>query len=74
MELVTSEEQATVLSVEERPTVRQKPLPLNTVQMQMLASKYLSLGSDITMKYAEELYNEVRCIHLLRERGTLSFI
>ena len=40
-----------------RPATRARPIPLATVELQKKASRYFHMGSDTTMKLAEELYN-----------------
>lgn len=39
-----------------RPTTKGRPVPLNTVSLQMKASKYFRLGAEETMQIAEKLY------------------
>lgn len=38
--------------------MRRKPLPLNTIDLQKLASKRLHFASSLTMEVAERLYNK----------------
>ena len=54
---------AVVTHCQQRPTSRQKPLPLNTIDFQMRASRYLHMSSDRAMAVAESLY----------QRGILSY-
>jgi DNA topoisomerase-3 len=49
---------ARVVSVEARPSAKNKPLPLTTVELQKRCSKWLHLSSEQTMKAAESLYNK----------------
>lgn len=39
-----------------RPTSRQRPVPLATVELQRRASRYFHMPGEVTMKVAEELY------------------
>ncbi|KAJ1648751.1 DNA topoisomerase 3-alpha [Dispira simplex] len=48
---------AYVTKMVSRPTSKWKPLPLTTVEMLTMASKFLKLSSDKTMEVAEQLYN-----------------
>lgn len=54
---------ARVTKVDQRPATRQRPVPLNTVELQMRASRFLHFGSEKTMQIAESLY----------QRGLLSY-
>lgn len=54
---------ATVTSCQARPTSRQRPCPLNTIELQKRASNFFKMGSDRTMQVAEALY----------QRGILSY-
>lgn len=54
---------AQIKAVDASPTSRFKPLPLNTIELQKRASRFLSMSSEHTMKIAEELY----------QRGILSY-
>lgn len=54
---------ATVTHCNERPTTRQRPIPLNTIDFQMRASRFLRMSSDQAMAVAEALY----------QRGILSY-
>jgi DNA topoisomerase-3 len=54
---------AKVISCEEKPTSKWRPVPLNTIEFQILASRYLRMGSDKAMNIAESLY----------QRGILSY-
>lgn len=54
---------AKVTKCEPRPTTRQRPTPLNTIELQKRASRFLRMGSEKTMHVAESLY----------QRGLLSY-
>lgn len=54
---------AQVTQCNERPTTRQRPVPLNTIDFQMRASRFLRMSSDQAMAVAEGLY----------QRGILSY-
>ena len=54
---------ATVTKVESKPTTRQRPIPMNTIELQKLASIQLHMSSDRTMNIAESLY----------QRGIISY-
>lgn len=54
---------ATVKAVDARPTTRQRPFPMNTIELQKKASIFLHMSSDKTMAVAEALY----------QRGILSY-
>ena len=54
---------AIVTQCNERPTTRQRPVPLNTIDFQMRASRFLRMSSDQAMAVAEGLY----------QRGILSY-
>jgi hypothetical protein len=54
---------ATVVRNQARPTTRQRPCPLNTIELQKRASNFFRMGSDRTMAVAEALY----------QRGILSY-
>ena len=60
---VKGEGMATVTRCHARPTTRQRPCPLNTIELQKRASIFLRMGSDRTMQVAEALY----------QRGILSY-
>ncbi|MCJ1313211.1 DNA topoisomerase [Agyrium rufum] len=49
---------ATVSRVQKKPTSKWKPLPLTTVELQKLGSRFLRLDSQRVMKVAEELYTK----------------
>jgi DNA topoisomerase-3 len=55
--------EATVVKCQERPTSKRKPIPLNTIDFQILASKSLRMSSERAMTVAESLY----------QRGILSY-
>ncbi|KRX03419.1 DNA topoisomerase, type IA, core domain [Pseudocohnilembus persalinus] len=54
----TGKIQAKVTKVEEQEIQKIKPLPLNTIALQKLASKKLKLSSHILMDKAEKLYQQ----------------
>eukprot|EP01039_Chlorochromonas_danica_P004386 gene4386-4807_t len=54
---------ARVLSCQEKPVSKMRPLPLNTIEFQILASRCLRLSSERAMAIAEGLY----------QRGLLSY-
>lgn len=54
---------AIVTKVNERLTSRRRPIPLNTIELQIMASKYLRMPSDKAMSIAEDLY----------QRGIISY-
>jgi DNA topoisomerase III len=49
---------AKVINMQKRPTSKWKPLPLTTVELQKLGSKYLRMNSSQVMKVAEDLYTK----------------
>ena len=49
---------AEVLECSARPTSKYKPVPLNTVELQKRASRYLRISSDDTLALAESLYQK----------------
>ncbi|GAQ86760.1 DNA topoisomerase III [Klebsormidium nitens] len=55
-EMCVEQPTATVMSVDGRDTRKYPPHPLNTVELQKRASRYLRIGSEQVMKLAEELY------------------
>lgn len=54
---------AVVTESQARPTSRTRPCPLNTIELQKRASRFLHMSSETTMKVAEALY----------QRGILSY-
>ncbi|KAL7746839.1 DNA topoisomerase [Sorochytrium milnesiophthora] len=48
---------ASVVSVQNRQTSKWTPLPLTTVELQKLGSRYLRIPSNVIMEIAERLYN-----------------
>ncbi|XP_055335905.1 DNA topoisomerase 3-alpha-like [Paramacrobiotus metropolitanus] len=50
--------QATVVSVTQKPRNKWRPLPLDTVQLEKLASRILKINAKQTMKIAEKLYSQ----------------
>ena len=57
-ELCMANPTAIVTAVQEREKRKWRPLPLNTVALQTLASRKLGISSDVAMSIAEELYNK----------------
>ncbi|KAL8932175.1 MAG: hypothetical protein Q9216_006937 [Gyalolechia sp. 2 TL-2023] len=49
---------AKVTKLQKRPTSKWKPLPLTTVELQKLGSRFLGMDSQRVMKIAESLYNK----------------
>jgi DNA topoisomerase-3 len=49
---------AKVTKVQEKPTKKWKPLPLTTVELQKMASRFLRMNSQMAMNVAEQLYNK----------------
>ncbi|KAL8837107.1 MAG: hypothetical protein Q9170_002664 [Blastenia crenularia] len=49
---------AKVTKLQKRPTSKWKPLPLTTVELQKLGSRFLRMDSQRVMKIAEDLYNK----------------
>lgn len=49
---------AKVTKVEQKPTKKWKPLPLTTVELQKMATRFLRLTGQQTMMVAETLYNK----------------
>ncbi|KAI9732252.1 MAG: DNA topoisomerase [Claussenomyces sp. TS43310] len=49
---------AKVTKVQEKPTKRLKPLPLTTVELQKMATRFLNMNSQQAMEVAEKLYNQ----------------
>lgn len=49
---------AKVTKLQKRPTSKWKPLPLTTVELQKLGSRFLGMDSQRVMKIAEGLYNK----------------
>ncbi|XP_065181209.1 DNA topoisomerase 3-beta-1-like [Sycon ciliatum] len=56
--VVRAESSATVLSVQRREKVKQRPVALNTVEMLRVASAGLGIGPSTTMMVAERLYTQ----------------
>lgn len=54
---------ATVVQCQEKPTSKYRPVPMNTIEFQMRASRLLHMSSDRAMEVAEKLY----------QRGILSY-
>ncbi|OJD19705.1 hypothetical protein AJ78_00328 [Emergomyces pasteurianus Ep9510] len=49
---------AKVMKVNKKPTSKWRPLPLTTVDLQMMGSRYLRMDSQKVMKVAESLYTK----------------
>ncbi|KAL6599193.1 prokaryotic type I DNA topoisomerase [Neocallimastix californiae] len=49
---------AKVISMTQKPKSKWKPLPLTTIDLIKLGSKFLKISSDEIMKIAEQLYNQ----------------
>nr|XP_014344773.1 PREDICTED: DNA topoisomerase 3-alpha isoform X2 [Latimeria chalumnae] len=49
---------ATVIDVTSKPKSKWRPLPLDTVELEKLASRKLKIGAKETMKIAEKLYTQ----------------
>eukprot|EP01035_Chromulina_nebulosa_P021252 gene21252-27537_t len=49
---------AVVTKVEAKPTSKYRPVPLNTIELQMRSSRFLKISSDQTMHAAESLYQQ----------------
>ncbi|KAL8727049.1 MAG: hypothetical protein Q9181_005843 [Wetmoreana brouardii] len=49
---------AKVTKLQKKPTSKWRPLPLTTVELQKLGSRFLRMDSQRVMKIAEELYNK----------------
>lgn len=56
--LIDSGQLPRVTEVNSRPTTRQRPLPLTTVELLKLGSRSLKLSAQRTLKVAEELYQQ----------------
>ncbi|EFC39978.1 predicted protein [Naegleria gruberi] len=57
-ELCVEAQRARVVNVEKKRRYKYRPDPLNTIELQKLASQKLKMGSHETMKVAESLYNK----------------
>lgn len=53
-----SSKQAQVTKVQEKPTKKWKPLPLTTVELQKMATRFLRMTGQEAMTVAEGLYNK----------------
>jgi len=49
---------AKVVAVQEKPTKKWKPLPLTTVELQKMATRFLHMSGQQAMAVAETLYNK----------------
>jgi DNA topoisomerase III len=56
--MLVNNNEAVVESVTKKEVRKYRPCPLNTVELQKLASKKLSINAQDTMKIAESLYNK----------------
>lgn len=50
--------QAKVVKIQEKPTKKWKPLPLTTVELQKMATRFLNMTGQQAMTVAEALYNK----------------
>ena len=50
--------EATVISLNQKPKSKWRPLPMDTVEMEKLASRLLRISAKETMKIAEKLYSQ----------------
>ncbi|XP_042293597.1 DNA topoisomerase 3-alpha isoform X2 [Sceloporus undulatus] len=57
-QMCTEEQVATVVEVGSRPKSKWRPLPLDTVELEKLASRKLKINAKETMKIAEKLYTQ----------------
>lgn len=53
-----SAKQAKVIKVQEKPTRKWKPLPLTTVELQKMATRFLRMTGQQALAVAESLYNK----------------
>ncbi|KAL1848476.1 DNA topoisomerase [Paecilomyces lecythidis] len=58
LERCLNAKKAKVTKVNTKPTSKWRPLPLTTVDLQMMGSKYLRMNSQTIMKVAEALYTK----------------
>ncbi|KAJ5808108.1 hypothetical protein N7474_009377 [Penicillium riverlandense] len=58
LERCLAAKQAKVTKVNQKPTSKWRPLPLTTVDLQMMGSRFLRLDSQTIMKVAETLYTK----------------
>ncbi|KAJ5748455.1 uncharacterized protein N7511_010151 [Penicillium nucicola] len=58
LERCLTAKQAKVTKVNQKPTSKWRPLPLTTVDLQMMGSRFLRLDSQTIMKIAEALYTK----------------
>ncbi|RMJ23089.1 hypothetical protein PHISP_06040 [Aspergillus sp. HF37] len=58
LERCLSAKKAKVTKVNQKPTSKWRPLPLTTVDLQMMGSKYLRMNGQEIMKAAEQLYTK----------------
>lgn len=49
---------AKIVKIDQKPTSKWRPLPLTTVDLQMVGSRYLRMDSQTIMKIAEGLYTK----------------
>ncbi|XP_072531015.1 DNA topoisomerase 3-alpha [Salminus brasiliensis] len=57
-QLCMEDPMATVISVTSKPKSKWRPLPLDTVELEKLASRKLKISAKETMKIAEKLYTQ----------------
>jgi hypothetical protein len=53
-----NEPQGTIRSITARPDRKQRPVPLNTIELSKACSRHFNLSSDRTMEIAEKLYQK----------------
>ena len=58
LEKIKESEKAEVTNVSRTQKTKKKPMPLNTIDLQKLASKKLHFSASKTMESAEKLYNK----------------
>ncbi|KAL4808891.1 DNA topoisomerase [Aspergillus unguis] len=58
LERCLAAKKAKVTKVNQKPTSKWRPLPLTTVDLQMMGTRYLRMNSDNVMKTAETLYTK----------------
>ncbi|KAI9929279.1 hypothetical protein ASPWEDRAFT_24881 [Aspergillus wentii DTO 134E9] len=58
LERCLTAKKAKVTKVNQKPTSKWRPLPLTTVDLQMMGSRYLRMDSQLIMKTAEALYTK----------------
>ena len=58
LEYIQSSSYAEIISISESVKTKRKPNPLNTIELQRLASKKLHFSPSMTMEIAERIYNK----------------